>query len=229
MTSEIYLGSPEESIVSWIKNVWLLTIPFYIEVLEGGKDGNVKLVKKGSPDEISLLYSFDNKNWSDWDYTTGTDLNVGEKLYLKSKTNNGSFSNDESSYYTFNCLYGSKVNVCGNIMSLLYNDFVDKKELKDIGVFYRLFYQCYPVTDASNLVLPATTLTEQCYRYMFYYCYNLIAAPELPATTLAQYCYWSMFANCTSLTSAPELPATTLAYECYHGMFVDCASLTSIQ
>lgn len=74
--------------------------------------------------------------------------------------------------------------------------------------------------------LPATTLAECCYRYMFYGCTSLTTAPELPATTLASSCYASMFYDCTSLTQAPELPATTLADDCYDGMFYGCTSLT---
>ena len=74
---------------------------------------------------------------------------------------------------------------------------------------------------------PPTTLTAQCYCGMFWFCTNLIAAPELPATTLATQCYSGMFSNCTSLTTAPALPATTLATECYSSMFYGCTSLTT--
>lgn len=75
--------------------------------------------------------------------------------------------------------------------------------------------------------LPAMTLTDGCYFYMFHGCTDLTEAPALPATTLADECYYAMFYGCTALTEAPALPATTLKYSCYGNMFRDCTSLTS--
>ena len=222
MISEIYLGSPEESTVSWIKKY---ATPFYVKALT---DGNVKLVKNGTPDEISLLYSLDNENWSDWDYATGTDLKAGEKLYLKSKTDNGSFSSNWDSCFTFNFSSDFMVEVCGNIMSLLYNNFYSKKELKNDGTFYELFSTCTTLIYASDLILPATILAHNCYASMFNYCTSLVSAPELPATKLASGCYSNMFCSCKDLVLAPELPATILTNECYMFMFYDCINLYSI-
>jgi hypothetical protein len=114
-------------------------------------------------------------------------------------------------------------------MSLLYgDDFVGQTDLtgKDYALKY-LFDSCKKVVNAKDLILPATTLADSCYRSMFQNCTSLTSAPELPATTLAKSCYNGMFQNCTSLISAPELPATTLADTCYRGMFQNCTSLTS--
>ena len=120
----------------------------------------------------------------------------------------------------------AKFNVYGNIMSLIHGDgFVGNNTLFEYA-FYELFESSL-VVDASNLILPATTLAESCYDSMFSRCASLTAAPELPATTLADYCYYYMFLNCTSLTTAPELPATTLARGCYADMFAGCTSLTT--
>ncbi|MDY4175846.1 MAG: T9SS type A sorting domain-containing protein, partial [Bacteroidales bacterium] len=85
------------------------------------------------------------------------------------------------------------------------------------------FSDCTGLTSAPSL--PATTLAEECYNWMFSSCTSLTSAPTLPATTLAKWCYRGMFAGCTSLTSAPSLPATTLAEECYNWMFSGCTSL----
>ena len=63
---------------------------------------------------------------------------------------------------------------------------------------------------------------------MFYRCSSLSTAPNLPATTLANRCYAWMFAYCTSLSTAPDLPATTLAAYCYDGMFWECSKLNNI-
>ena len=81
--------------------------------------------------------------------------------------------------------------------------------------------------DEIDLVLPATSLSERCYEFMFYGCTGLTRAPELPAKTLANSCYKYMFSGCTSLTTAPKLPAEQLANSCYVFMFENCKSLTT--
>ena len=70
----------------------------------------------------------------------------------------------------------------------------------------------------SPKILPATTLTQSCYAYMFYGCTGLTTAPNLPATTLTESCYSNMFYGCKGLVEPPTgwyLPATTLAGSCY--------------
>ena len=84
-----------------------------------------------------------------------------------------------------------------------------------------MFSRCTSLNQAPEL--PATTLANSCYSYMFYGCTSLVQAPELPATTLANSCYYSMFRGCTGLTQAPELPAIMLANYCYKNMFYGCA------
>ena len=86
-----------------------------------------------------------------------------------------------------------------------------------------MFYGCTSFTQAP--ALPATTLADYCYQYMFRNCTSLTQAPALPATTLADYCYRFMFYGCTRLTQAPALPATTLTIRCYQNMFNGCTGL----
>ncbi len=119
--------------------------------------------------------------------------------------------------------------IYGNIISLVDEEnFATATTLTGDYAFQELFKGCTNLYSHSTnkLVLPATTLTENCYRYMFKGCTSLTTAPELPATTLADDCYDSMFDGCTSLTTAPALPATTLADYCYFNMFYGCTSLT---
>lgn len=80
---------------------------------------------------------------------------------------------------------------------------------------------------SKMLVLPATTLRQSCYAYMFRGCTSLTVAPALPAEALANNCYQSMFEGCTNLTAAPNLPATNLFQSCYAEMFKGCTSLTT--
>ena len=137
---------------------------------------------------------------------------------------------DKFAEYAFDAT-SIKFNAYGNIMSLLYGDkFIGQTDLtgKD-NAFYRLFQNCTTLQSTENLILPATTLAESCYYYMFHGCTSLTTAPELPATTLAQSCYYNMFYGCTSLTTAPSiLPATELADYCYQYMFNGCTSLATV-
>ena len=120
--------------------------------------------------------------------------------------------------------------VYGNIESLEYGygDFTNRDTSVYLeSAFTYCFRSCSGLTDASNLVLPATTLANSCYYGMFNGCTSLTTAPELPATTLADYCYYAMFENCSGLLIATsKLPATTLAGYCYTNMFRNCTNLT---
>jgi hypothetical protein len=53
----------------------------------------------------------------------------------------------------------------------------------------------------------------------------LTNAPELPATTLAEYCYEYMFANCSKLNYIKAMFITTPSEE-YTGFWVDGVSST---
>lgn len=121
--------------------------------------------------------------------------------------------------------------VYGNVMSLVSSyDYDNAKILDKTHAFYGLFQNNANIKnkDGEDLLLPATTLTGNCYGNMFYGCSGLTKAPELPATTLAVCCYYQMFFFCSSLTTAPALPATTLAESCYERMFSGCSNLSSV-
>lgn len=120
--------------------------------------------------------------------------------------------------------------VYGNVMSLISSTgFKDLTELTGQYTFRKLFYQNKHIKNHASkpLLLPATTLSKNCYRLMFYNCDALTSSPVLPATTLAVSCYDAMFQNCGNLVTPPELPATTLAEGCYSLMFYGCKSLTT--
>jgi hypothetical protein len=121
--------------------------------------------------------------------------------------------------------------VQGNVMSLLYGDnFSGQLSLagKDYA-FKDLFTGCTGITNAYKLSLPATTLSEGCYKNMFKNCTGMVIAPILLAVTLEDSCYSNMFYGCTSLVEAPELSAATLTNNCYEYMFYGCSSLADIK
>ena len=223
MTSEIYLGSPEESTISWIKKY---ATPFHFEVLE---DGHIQI--NGITSYTHLLYSFDNKSWNDWDCLTGTDVVAGQKFYIKNKNNAGYFNNSFSKSFSIS----NTVNVAGNIMSLIYNNFVDKTAFKGfnnvvIRTFSSIFQNCSKLIDAAGLILPATNLPSLSYYKMFYGCTNLIKAPkELPnAITDSFGQYYYMFNNCTSLTTAPKIYLKIVKANSFSNMFNNCTNITEL-
>ena len=186
--------------------------------------GNIKW--SGSTSNNSLKYSKDEGHtWTSVNSGNTISVSVGDRIMWKgismipqANKGLGRFSGDTN----------VRFNVEGNIMSILYDDFKWVSKIGNGGFhFYQLFYNNTGIVSAKNLILPATTLTEQCYSNMFCNCKSLTSAPELPSTRLETGCYAAMFMGCTSLAKAPELPATTLAIQCYSAMFQGCTSLTT--
>ena len=182
----------------------------------------------------TIQYSLNGGEWSaiTSSYSEPPFISVNEGDVLRFKGENTEGYCTENSYQT-KFSSDAAFNIEGNIMSLLYGDnFKGQTVLpaspgggEEGSTFGQIFGGC-PVVNASNLILPATGLSDNCYGGMFYNCTSLTLAPALPATTLANYCYQNMFRGCTSLTQAPELPATTLAIYCYSDMFNGCTGLT---
>lgn len=208
----------------------LESIPFYIEDVSGS-DNTVQIVKTSiSAPTLKIQKSTDGKTWESMGTTSNTAITAtipaNGKLYLKCSANKWG---NNPTYYNHITVTGD-YNVGGNIMSLLYgNNFQNKVVFPntDTNTLTSLFKNDTHLINASNLILPATTVNGNSYSYMFYGCYGLTTAPALPATTLASSCYNSMFGGCTSLTKAPDLPATTLANYCYGNMFWCCYGLTT--
>lgn len=151
-------------------------------------------------------------------------VSAGDKVLFKGSAQ--SFG-DISGSTVSKCHFGSdcKVDVYGNIMSLCYkDDFSNKHELLHDCQFDAMFVGT-DIVNASNLVLPATTLTLRCYEYMFSGCTSLVSTPQLPATKMAARCYQDMFCLCSQLTKSPKLPALELGELCYQAMFSGCTSL----
>ncbi len=172
-------------------------------------------------------------------YSEAINAAAGDKIcfYAESSGNSGSDDDDMNITCSAGCY------VYGNIMSLvtLGTEATSASQwdpeataLTTAYAFNRLFGYSTLNNNIKSLAskklyLPATTLTNHCYRLMFANCAALMTAPELPATTLADRCYEFMFLNCAALTTAPELPAATLTEGCYHGMFANCESLNYIK
>ena len=209
--------------------------PLTFEAMEAGAVVSFQLPSDAVEGEVQ--YRVNDGAWTNYTVSESaiTLDNVGDKVQ---------FRGNRSTYFVGNYDHGQfscsvDCFVYGNVMSMVtdYSDpnaFASNVALTAEKTFFRLFENNN--TNNKNtlniknhptkpLVLPATTLTANCYEDMFYKT-GLTKAPELPAMTLANECYVSMFSNCKLLTSAPVLPAETLAASCYRRMFDGCKSLT---
>lgn len=148
--------------------------------------------------KLTIQYNKNNGEWISITANTGSSaptisVENGDKVQFRG--NNNAYNN---SGYFMGSTCGFKV--YGNIMSLINStNYATLISLTNDYAFQYFFQSCTGLTDASNLILPATSLTEWCYSSMFLGCTNLTTAPTLPATTLKKRCYNSMFYNCTSL------------------------------
>ena len=170
----------------------------------------------------TLQYSINNAyEWEDWEtgYTI-EGLTNGDKVYVRGKLTS---DNSSGNYTNFSTPLGL-LSVKGNINALWDYENVNAPLKEFCGS--SLFSGCDKLTDVSELSLPSSALSLNCYYNMFGTCARITTPPELPATILARNCYYNMFYNCLSITSVPELPATALTMSCYSHMFGMCTSLT---
>ena len=121
----------------------------------------------------------------------------------------------------------------GNVMSLIYgDDFAGQTVIPNNYNLRKLFSGATNITSAENMVLPATTVKQQCYSQMFDRCTNLTATPKTIGSSAmtwgGSYAMSNMFSNCTSLINVPSnlLPALNLGTQCYWYMFEGCSGLT---
>lgn len=105
-------------------------------------------------------------------------------------------------------------------------------EIKGIANPNFVYAQCnftYNYVSGSEIVnLNATTLSDNCYEYMFSCCYNLYFGHNFrfgELRNLSNKCFSHMFSGCTNLrTITPDFENfTTLANYCYEYMYANCS------
>lgn len=166
--------------------------------------GTISLNKIGSPTVVELEYSIDRgATWTVWaedgSGNRSLTLTAGQKVYIRNTSNTQTGFTTSDNNY-YHFAFTDIVEGHGNTNSLL-------------------------CKNAESV----TSLSQNCYVYLFSYCTSLTTAPELPATTLSSGCYTFMFSNCTSLVKLPELTATQLTPYCYYYMFFHCEQVKEIR
>lgn len=195
---------------------------------EGDLLGDNYLTMKVLEDNFDVYFTSNCKycinksgDWFDLSANTSVTANAGDTLSFKAHITKTSAGSGVGRFFA-----SKKFNLSGNCMSLIFEDeAANNFSLKDqVSAFDHLFAN-QPVVNIAPNFLPATTLSDYCYEYMFGGCTSLVTAPDLPATKLATDCYMEMFFNNRSLRYAPKLPATTMQSRCYHSMFKWCSNL----
>ena len=223
-------------------------LPLTLEAIE---DGTITITNPSSFTNLKYSKNYGSKQ----SYTeAGISVIAGDTVFFFATASTNTVTNETTNTcMRINC--SSDCYIYGNIMSLVssssystnktlsqtnsfYQLFYENKNIKNHPVrelslpattltdscYKKMFYECTSMTKAPKL--PAQTLKSNCYAYMFYNCSDLIDAPALPAMNLEMNCYQCMFTNCTSLEEAPDLPALTMATQCYYSMFTGCTALT---
>ena len=198
--------------------------------IEATKDATTVTIK--NPLTLSIEYSTNGgTSWTPASDATITISGIGAGSTVQLRGNNAAYSSDGTTANSMRITGDKDYYVYGNVMSLVNsNDFSTLTTLTGNYAFARLFLNdAHLMSHATKeLVLPATTLTDYCYSFMFYGCKGMTTAPALPAMTMAPYCYSHMFGFCHALTATPALPATTLADYCYYRMFLGSNGLATI-
>lgn len=174
---------------------------FYVEAANPNAYSSVGMSRYGSPPSVTLEYSTDNgETWQAFEVgSTSIGLAPGERAYFRA----GSAGNVRLASYDYSYNYfdfSQAVRVGGNILSLLSQTEITAIPTSDNFTFSNLFRDQTALVDASALVLPSN-ITGHGLQYTFQGCTSLTAAPHLPATTLADACYAYLFTNCSALAS----------------------------
>lgn len=195
--------------VKMVKKYNPYTAPLTFEAANGDVEVSFYQVNNNSK---PLYYSTDSINWTSHNRSTAfyVSLSKGNKVYIKGDD----ITNGDSEGPTRISCSGACY-VYGNMMSLIYYDFIAKNEITQTNVFLNLFKD-----DIDN--------NSEYTRSIF-----ILSHPTkklaLPATTLAPYCYQSMFWGCSNLERAPELPAPEVPTMAYQAMFNGCSSLNYVK
>lgn len=124
-------------------------------------NSTVSMQKVGSAPSVSLEYSTDGgSTWNTFNVgsTTVTLANIGDEVCFRAGSGgNTTFGTSSGVYNKF--VTTGRLDVMGNIMSLLDQTMAITSLPSVSYVFNGLFWGCAAIVDASELELPATTLT----------------------------------------------------------------------
>jgi len=213
---------------------WADALPDYMKVTAVDGDMNMYVTKTGTLTS-GIQYSTDGSSWTDVPTASASAYTIPQNsfVYLRGLEDNKTVGlSKKNNYWTFKFTQNNgstgTVELSGNIMSLVDPAVVDTSTIPVNYCFYSLFKDAAYISSAQQLRIPATTLTDYCYYYMFSGCTSLIHSVRiLPALTVPTYACCSMFYNCTSLVDAPQIKGNIIKSGSFKGMFQSCSQLVT--
>lgn len=207
------------------------TTPFYIENTSSSTE-YVHFTHVNDVSNITVEYSTDKTNWGTLITMSGStsateQLPANTRWYLRANANTWGANTSSA------CKITGCDTVGGNILSLLYGSNFTGSETSfkstNKYVFCRLFDGNTKLKSAGGLILPAKTLVEGCYYFMFNGCTGLLSAPIFPQAVLAKWCYAGTFQGCTSLVCGAEFLSTNLNGTAFNSTYQGCTNLRYIK
>lgn len=201
--------------------------PLYFEAKQTNSTVSMMSAVTTAP---SLEYSEDGATWQTWAYTdqeingeqthvydTITLGAVGDKVYFRGI--NASFSDINGGYKMSMFSVTGDLKVGGSVQSLVDGTGESTTAIEMAG----LFAASASITEVEENLLPATTLTDYCYLYLFMNS-GIVASPILPAETLAEHCYEGMFWKAASLAEVTCLATDISATDCVNAWLDETAA-----
>lgn len=169
----------------------------------------------------SISWSYDQENWNTFAEANGITIPCTRNVpvYLRSIA---------TAYGKNTIQTDFRFSIRGNIMSLL-NDAPTGNDLTGKS-FNSFFSGCTKMIGSKYLRLPATKLSNKCYRFMFQRCTALLTVPEttIAISTIDSDCNCeAMFQHCESIKDASKLiiVSSKSTYCSFLEMFCECTSL----
>ena len=214
-------------------------MPLTFEVISGG---TITWLRLGGRSQDARTIEYSKDNGSTWASIT-SDASSSAPTITVAAGDKVQFRGNNKKYYVsgtnnkFTTNADCRFRAYGNIMSLVDSTGYTQADLTsaNTSIFKSLFENCSALTDAGNLIMPAST-QNSCYERMFGNCINLATAPVLPTTTLMPFAYKYMFDGCSSLNYIKCLATNISANGCVDswtnqvastGTFVKDATMTA--
>ena len=127
----------------------------------------------------TIEYKKNNGSWTSITSSAAGEtisVDAGDTVKFRSSSNT-TYATSKSAYSGFEG-GTAEIDIEGNIMSLLYGDgFASNTALTNSTYQFCSIFKKALVVSAKNLILPATTMKNYCYRAMFSWCTTLVSPP----------------------------------------------------